>query len=473
MACICAPYTCSPSLTPTTARFARDLAYYIESNDCLSIEGLFSQIDDKGKLRDIISAEIPIDYYGRGTCLHLASWLGYTDILQFLFKTKVRANLPQSDGRIPLHAAAEAGHTDTVKFLINRFNIERHIKVSIQDRRGQTALHKACHGGHADTVKLLIWCGARVNIKDIHGQTPLHKAIHGDKLSLIEFLVVNGAKVNKQDRIGRTALHLATAEGKDNIAEFLVAMGADLDITNKSRNTPLDLCDRELRHKLKRIMQRASFLIDQASSKPHKNKKKAILEGMKETPLISKLRNLVTSTPTKDLRYQLMSGSSRNLSKSTPHLPSSNTIYSSDSTLCDEKPKEVYKPRFRKKKDYSPPTQKLYIPKRQTDTESIISESVSTAYESGYYADPELESTDQEGGFDASPYLEGPKPWSPMHRFNTILSPRYDDSDSDDGGFKRSSSTKSSPTKTKRPEFNKNGYKQIENTNHHLYGTLL
>jgi ankyrin repeat protein len=71
--------------------------------------------------------------------------------------------------------ACEYGHTNVVKFLLDRgFKADKDFK------HGETGLHWAAFAGNAEIVDLLLRAGAPVNAKDqSHGGTPLGWAVYG------------------------------------------------------------------------------------------------------------------------------------------------------------------------------------------------------------------------------------------------------------------------------------------------------
>lgn len=71
--------------------------------------------------------------------------------------------------------ACEYGHTNVVKFLL-----ERAFKPDGNFMHGETGLHWAAYGGHAEIVEVLLKANLPVNVKDgIHGGTPLSWAVYG------------------------------------------------------------------------------------------------------------------------------------------------------------------------------------------------------------------------------------------------------------------------------------------------------
>ena len=65
-------------------------------------------------------------------------------------------------GVIPLHQAAQHGHTAVVSLLLSKSTSQIHLK----DKRGRTGLHLAAAHGHIDMVALLIGQGADINCFD-------------------------------------------------------------------------------------------------------------------------------------------------------------------------------------------------------------------------------------------------------------------------------------------------------------------
>jgi ankyrin repeat protein len=79
-------------------------------------------------------------------------------------------NQANDDGETPLNCAAECGHSDCVKLLLEADGVD----VNKANRDGYTPLSLAASCGHSDCVKLLIEAdGVDVNKADKYGQTPL------------------------------------------------------------------------------------------------------------------------------------------------------------------------------------------------------------------------------------------------------------------------------------------------------------
>ena len=78
-------------------------------------------------------------------------------------------------GRTPLFWAAENGHEEVVRILLER----RDIDIEAADELGRTALCVAAQNGHARVVRTLVEGSANLNTPDnMYGRTPLSWAAH-------------------------------------------------------------------------------------------------------------------------------------------------------------------------------------------------------------------------------------------------------------------------------------------------------
>ncbi|KAJ6559966.1 ankyrin repeat-containing domain protein, partial [Mycena capillaripes] len=72
----------------------------------------------------------------------------------------------ENEGWTPLHFAATNGHTQIVRFLV-----ERHANVNLPEKGELTPVHIAARDGHADIVRLLVDHRADVNSRENEGWT--------------------------------------------------------------------------------------------------------------------------------------------------------------------------------------------------------------------------------------------------------------------------------------------------------------
>ena len=95
-------------------------------------------------------------------------------------------------------SACEFGQTAVVEFLL-----ERGVRLHAQDGNGQTGLHAAALAGHLDTVKLLLERHAPLELQNVWGGTVLgntlwaaiHHDPHVDYVPIVKILVEAGARV--------------------------------------------------------------------------------------------------------------------------------------------------------------------------------------------------------------------------------------------------------------------------------------
>ncbi|CAF0970998.1 unnamed protein product, partial [Adineta ricciae] len=82
--------------------------------------------------------------------------------------------------------------------------------INLQDNHGWTPLHEAANHGHVDIVRYLLDCKANINIKANNGITTLIDACNSGRLDIIEVLLSYGAKTNIRTNNGYTAVDYLT-----------------------------------------------------------------------------------------------------------------------------------------------------------------------------------------------------------------------------------------------------------------------
>ncbi|KAL9096282.1 MAG: hypothetical protein Q9165_001279 [Trypethelium subeluteriae] len=133
--------------------------------------------------------------------LHLTAGYGLFDLTQRLVVNEygdnaIDVDLKNSDGRSPLSYAAEGGHEQVVKLLVNE---GADVNAVTQSGRYQTALIAASARGHEQVVKLLLEKGAEVNAQGGgHFGTALQAASECGHEQVVKLLLEKGADVNAQ-----------------------------------------------------------------------------------------------------------------------------------------------------------------------------------------------------------------------------------------------------------------------------------
>ena len=149
----------------------------------------------------------------------------HMEIAEMLYKhgANVNAKLTHDRADAPLCASAMRGHTEMVKWLL-----DRGADTNIMNGVHFTALAEACFHEDEATARLLIERGANVEETDGKGYTPLCCATRQGLLGIVQAIVDSGrVDVNRRNRDGWTALTHAARHNYPDIVELLLKSGAD------------------------------------------------------------------------------------------------------------------------------------------------------------------------------------------------------------------------------------------------------
>lgn len=219
-----------------------------------------------------LEAETDINCF-RWTPIFDAAAAGSTEAVLTLLAHGASVQALDLDGRAPLHAAIEGGHTAVCSALLaggaNPFLRHGDNQVSVldvaaregsldmvdaivqscpagllgsADSDGCTALHNAAQAGEVPVVEALLEAGAAVDPRDGAGWTPLFAACAACASVAVAALLRHGANANALDVEGRSPLYLAAQLGFAGPAGLLLASGADVGRRfGKSECSALDL----------------------------------------------------------------------------------------------------------------------------------------------------------------------------------------------------------------------------------------
>lgn len=104
--------------------------------------------------------------------LHLAAQQGFLRVVHRLLEAKCSAEERTAQGELPVHLAAEAGHSETTQALA----AAAPLSLDLQDVRGNTPLHRCAMAGQSEAACVLIKSGASVNVTNAQQHTPLELA---------------------------------------------------------------------------------------------------------------------------------------------------------------------------------------------------------------------------------------------------------------------------------------------------------
>ena len=148
-----------------------------------------------------------------------------------------------NNGYSPLFYAAEKGHIEIVKYLI-----ELGVNIDAYGYATQkTPLGIAVYNGHIEIVKYLVEKGANIDKKDHLGNTILSKSLllpveckdRKRKMDILKYLIEKGADIKESNDTGETLIHIAAkAENLDGI-DYLLKKGLKIEERNYKEQTPL------------------------------------------------------------------------------------------------------------------------------------------------------------------------------------------------------------------------------------------
>lgn len=173
--------------------------------------------------------------------LHVACKLGHVRITQMLLDI-CTVNLPDVQGYTALHYAANGGHAEICRLLLER---DATI-VNAGSRSSRTPLFLAAGSGHVEVVAILIDRGADLLLGGFPEigyegslRWPIHESASSGHLAVVNLLIQQGFIVDWPDTSSRTALSLAAGNGHEAVTKLLLDSGADVEYCDRQGRTPL------------------------------------------------------------------------------------------------------------------------------------------------------------------------------------------------------------------------------------------
>ena len=210
------------------------------------------------------------------TALHRAAENGHEQIVKFLMEKNCDVNLAATFGGTALHRAAKNGHAPIATLLLG----SEKILVDAQDNYGGTALHRAARGGHKMVAGLLFDNGADVNRKysfiealimlKKHGFIDANATSRGYCYvdvwrSQDEAVARNEAEITASERLqGGTALHQAAGSGDEGVVRLLLQSGAMENALDNFGATPLHRAAYNGHVEIIKILRENAALLDQS-----------------------------------------------------------------------------------------------------------------------------------------------------------------------------------------------------------------
>ncbi|XP_056403506.1 ankyrin repeat domain-containing protein 55 isoform X3 [Hyla sarda] len=179
------------------------------------------------------------DACGR-TSLSLATYLGWLEGCVSLLRNGAKQNIPDKNGRLPLHAATAEADVRLLSVLLQQSTLS---EINHQDNEGMTSLHWAAFHNRPQHVQSLLQKGADPTLVDKDFKTALHWAVQSGNQVLCSIILDHQqgqATINYDDENGKTCMHIAAAAGySDIICELARVPECNLQALDVDDRTPL------------------------------------------------------------------------------------------------------------------------------------------------------------------------------------------------------------------------------------------
>ncbi|VDN05740.1 unnamed protein product [Thelazia callipaeda] len=167
--------------------------------------------------------------------LHLASFFGFTSIVNALINAHARIDLRDREWFTPLQRACIHDRSETVRLLISRG-----AKVNTATKQFMTSLHICAQSNSLNCAEVIVnHCDSIIDRSDWAGSTPLHYAAFFGSIGFVKFLLLRGANPNIRNKQGMTAAHMAAYSGYDEILRVLFRNGVDFQSRDNRLRTVL------------------------------------------------------------------------------------------------------------------------------------------------------------------------------------------------------------------------------------------
>ena len=191
------------------------------------------------------------------TALHKSAGKGSYELFKFLTDKGTDIQLKTKDGQNCLHIAADYGHLNLCKTLVE----EHKFDVQESDSYGITALHLSCGSGSYELVRFFANKRTDIELKVKEEQNCLHIAAYKGDLNLCKTLIEeHNFDVQKTDSEGWTALHCSCGGGSYELVTFFANRGTDIKLKTKDGGNCFHLAANERHLNLwKRLIEEHNF----------------------------------------------------------------------------------------------------------------------------------------------------------------------------------------------------------------------
>eukprot|EP01038_Epipyxis_sp_PR26KG_P015518 gene15518-20946_t len=159
--------------------------------------------------------------------LHIAAENGHVDMVRLLLEHgAVVDSLVATSKSTSLILAGRGNKSEILKVLL-----EAGANIHAENAFGNTAFHEACREGYEKSIEILLAAGSNINGENHKGSTPLHFFCYGSSktntLEGMQKLIEFGADIHSRDHQGLTPCLVCCASGRMDLLQFLLEKGAD------------------------------------------------------------------------------------------------------------------------------------------------------------------------------------------------------------------------------------------------------
>ena len=197
--------------------------------------------------------------------MHITAECGTLELFQFIFEKMTEKNPSMTEKNpskklkvpSPLHLAADRGHYDICKFIMEHVDYKDPDYFYFSNR---TPLDLAITSNHLDVCELIIKNLTNKNPSDSDGITPLHIAALFGRSEICRLIVKNVDHKNPENKNGITPLHMAAKKGHVNVYKLIMEFVDDKNPADNEGDTPLHYAAENFQ-KLKKIYFKVCQLI--------------------------------------------------------------------------------------------------------------------------------------------------------------------------------------------------------------------
>ena len=169
--------------------------------------------------------------------LHLAARYGHFDLCKILVnKHKFNVQLTDKDGWKPLHHSARSGSYELLTYFVHMGS-----DIESKNNLGWNCLHIAAQNGHLELSKKLIdRHKLDLHLADKDGWTALHHSAKNGSYELVTFFVGKRIDIKCKNNFGENSLHIAASYGHVNLCKRLIRNhDFDVELTDNDGWKPL------------------------------------------------------------------------------------------------------------------------------------------------------------------------------------------------------------------------------------------